>query len=187
VRLGSHPLKSRGILLTSEQAATVGIKLLGLSLAVGALTQLVGTVSMSSGSDLSPELRASIWGHTVGGAATLAMGVILVAWGRGLARVLFRFRADSGNSTSHTQLLSVGLAVLGCYLVVTAAPELLRLALDFRITGASDYAYNKELFWQRSWVSVAAETLRLVLGVGLFAGARPLAALWRRLRPLNNS
>lgn len=118
---------------------------------------------------------------------TLAMGVVLVAWGRSLAKFLFRFRADSGNSISHTQLLAVGLAVLGCYLVVTAAPELLRLALDFRITGASDYAYNKELFWQRSWVSVAVEMSRLVLGVGLFVGARPLSGLWRRLRSLNNS
>lgn len=171
--------------MTTRDLADVGIKLLGLSVAVGAIT---GLSTLSSWIFMRGEIgdadrlaALSVQGSAVGTAVALGMGVSLMAYSGRLGGRLFPREVEipmfSGVAAG-----TVLFAVVGIYMAADALPTLLRLALHFRFLGAWEYEHNRGQFWHENAFGVAAETLRLLLGVGLFAGSGALMRLLQRLR-----
>ncbi len=168
--------------MTNRGVGEVGIKLLGLWALLSAVSNLPTVVWFAQGQLESGGDGALAIG--LGATVQVAIGVSLLAYAKRLAAFLFPADATIPTVTSST-LAVVAFAGIGCYLVVDALPELLRLVLNYRSAGGLDYEYNRELFLRDNAIGISVEVLRLVLGAALFLGAPGLVRIWRRVRSMS--
>jgi hypothetical protein len=146
--------------MSQRQLASVLFAVLGAFIAISWLPQIVVSIGIvAAGNQAAPAAYA----------ITLLIGAIIAVL-LGIALVLIRVRlaerlfpADTGSFAARdTQ--AVALSVLGCYFVIESVSRLVgRGRID--------------------WPSVA----QLVLGVGLFFGARGLARFWAAARSAGSS
>jgi hypothetical protein len=146
--------------MSQRQLASVLFAVLGAFIAISWLPQIVVSIGiLAAGNQAAP----------AGYAITLLIGAIIAVL-LGIALVLVRVRlaerlfpADTG-SLAARDTQAVALSVLGCYFVIESFSRLVE-------RGRID------------WPSLT----QLVLGVGLFFGARGLARLWAAARSAGSS
>jgi len=146
--------------MSQRQLASVLFAVLGAFIAITWLPQLVVSIGILRGGDQAAPGSYAIT-LLIGAIITIILGIVLVLIRVRLAERLFP--ADPGPlAAQDTQ--AVALSVLGCYFVVASISRLVgRGRID--------------------WSAVA----QLVLGVGLFLGARGVARFWAAVRTAGSS
>lgn len=146
--------------MSQRQLASVLFAVLGAFIAITWLPQFVLSIDvLAAGDQVAP--RAYAITLVSSAIITVILGIVLVLIRVRLAERLFPPDAPS-LAAQETQ--AVALSVVGCYFVVVSISRLVR--------------------WGRiDWSAVA----QLMLGVGLFLGARGIARLWAAARRLPTS
>jgi hypothetical protein len=146
--------------MSQRQLASVLFAVLGVFIAITSVPQVVLSIGVfAAGGQAAPVAYAITF--LIGTILSVILGIVLVLIRVRLAERLFP--ADPGPLAAQ-DMQAVALSVLGCYFVVSSISRLLgRGRID--------------------WSAVT----QLVLGVGLFLGARGVARLWAAVRTAGSS
>jgi hypothetical protein len=141
--------------MSQRQLASVLFAVLGAFIAITWLPQIVLSIGiLAAGDKVAPGAYAIT--YLIGAIIAALLGIVLVLVRVRLAERLFP--ADTG-SLAARDTQAVALSVLGCYFVIESVS---------RLVGRGRF----------DWAPVT----QLVLGVGLFFGARGLARVWAAVR-----
>jgi hypothetical protein len=91
---------------------------------------------------------------------------------------------ESFDSISVSGLQAAAFAVLGVYLTCLGLAGTARVAANYFLMPGRETGWGRSEFMSHNWESIVSDCVYLVSGVSLFLGARGLAELWRRLRPM---
>jgi len=145
--------------MSQRQLASVLFAVFGVFIAVTWFPQVIVSIGMVAAGD---QVAAEPYAITflIGTIIGVLLGILLVLVRVRLAERLFA--ADTASLVARdTQ--AVALSVLGCYFVIQSLPRLVGRGFD--------------------WLPAT----QLVLGIGLFFGARGLARLWTAVRTAGSS
>jgi len=146
--------------MSQRQLASVLFAVLGAFIAITSVPQIVLSIGILAAGDQAAPVAYAIT-FVIGTIISVILGIVLVVIRVRLAERLFP--SDTASlAAQDTQ--AVALSVLGCYFVVASIS---------RLTG-------------RGRIDWSALT-QLVLGVGLFLGARGVARLWAAVRTAGSS
>jgi|SRR5579859_3693164 len=150
--------------MNQRQLAGVFFAVVGVFVAISWLPQIVmaiGFLAQSTGANpgdhagrVPPDISL-----LVATLITVLLGIVLVLVRQRLANRLF---ADGTGPLAARDTQAVALSVLGCYFGIGAIPRLVRLG------------QFGDLDWEAA--------VQLMLGIGLFLGARGVARFWAALR-----
>ena len=156
--------------MNQRQFASVLFAVLGVFTAINWLPQIVVAIGLfAQPAETSADHRAMF-----ASAITLLMGTLIaVLLGMGLVvlrkRLAERLFAPDPGPLAARDAQAVALSVLGCYFALGAIPRLVEV--------------GRFGFGRMEWAPVT----QLVLGVGLFFGARGVARLWTAARSAGSS
>jgi hypothetical protein len=140
--------------MSQRQLASVLFAVLGAFIAITAVPQIVLSIGILAAGDQAAPVAYAIT-FVIGTIISVILGIVLVVFRVRLAERLF----PSNTASLAAQDTQAVASVLGCYFVVASIS---------RLTG-------------RGRIDWSALT-QLVLGVGLFLGARGVARLWAAVR-----
>lgn len=78
----------------------------------------------------------------------------------------------------------MGLSLIGASLLANSIPQFAKLAMWVSVEPDNLFA---RMFLRQNSADLVDLAARLIIGVGLFFGARGIAGMWRRLRLLGTS
>jgi hypothetical protein len=173
--------------MTTRGLFSVGLKLVGvlyLAYAVTYIPLLIGFFARQTEDKLVSvplAVAANLSGVILFGFIAWA----LIAKSEKLAdRLMPTDSEDLGLGFSAEVFQAIAFSVLGIYLVVNALPQLVAIGWSFAASGSSQFGWSREDFLLRNWQALGVGVVKLLLGVGLFAGSRWLANLWNRWRSI---
>ncbi len=168
--------------------ASLGFKLLGIFVIVQAvpLLQDIGIFLGSIESLASTNVNIAVLIIS----AILPVGLLI---GIGCGLLIFSSKLASRLITPDTEgprdpsadsedIQAVAFSVIGVLVFVLAVPKLFQIGANYYgIKQMGQYA-RAELFWRGTWVHVIGLLVQLLIGLGLFLGARGLSNFWQRLQ-----
>jgi hypothetical protein len=174
--------------LDARGVAAVALRIWGLILLLGAAVALPGTI-VAARATLAPQeqeafIRASQIASMLTLGATATLGLCLLLWADSIARVAIPETAHVQVGVDASQLLSVGLALVGIVTFVHGLEDAVWLAyvLSAKPQWAEVGAFS--YLWERQSESMVRATVNIVAGAILALGRHGIARAWAEVRSI---
>ncbi len=167
--------------------ASLGFKLLGIFVIIQAVPLLrdIGFVISSLDLYVSTGIDAVIL------LSSIILPIVLLV-GIGSSLFIFSYRLASRVVTPGAEVVTtpdvdrrdiqaVAFSVIGVLVFVLAVPKLFQIGANYYGIKQLGQDVRAELFWKGTWVYAMGLFVQMLLGLGLFLGARGLSNIWHRL------
>jgi hypothetical protein len=176
--------------MQTRDFALVLIRLLGLYWVAAALLQVPAIIDFRK---FAADAAQFPGGETVltmavaGALFTFLIGFGLIPSSRPLASALVTGATEvEGPPLTHFSIHALGFSLLGAWLTALALPNLAANAVLLVTLSRAGQRLQRQEYLASQWPELLQTALQVALGVALFFGARELAALWNRVRPIRS-
>jgi len=164
----------------------VALRVWGLILLLSAISVIPVVVVEMTASAYPEEqaslIRASQMSSLLSLLANVAIGICLLLWAEGLARLALPQTAPLQVGVDQPQLMSVGLALVGAVTLVNGLGDAAGLGYVLSSKPAWGDISNTEYLWARESEAMVRATVNIVAGGVLLLGRNGLARAWAQFR-----
>jgi hypothetical protein len=166
----------------------VALRVWGLVLLLGTIS-VIPAVIMSMTAAAYPEdqaalIRAGQMSSLLSLLANVALGLCLLLWADGLARLALPETATIQVGVSQAELLSVGLALVGAVTLVHGLGDAAGLGYVLRGKPKWGDISNTQYLWERESEAMVRAGVNILAGCVLLLGRNGLARTWAQLRSI---
>jgi hypothetical protein len=166
----------------------VALRVWGLVLLLGTITVIPGVIlSMTAAAypeDQAAVIRASQMSSLLHLLAGVALGLCLLLWADGLARLALPDTTLIHLGVSQAELLAVGLALVGAVTLVHGLSDAAGLGYVLRSKPKWGDLSNTQYLWEREAEAMVRAGVNVLAGCVLLLGRNGLARTWAQLRSI---